>query len=95
MPEWVRRVEVPRRGKGGTVTHAVGGAQVCVALAQFNCVTPHAWTARADDADKPDRLVFDLDPPDEDPARTSASIRDGRARAGRAAARAGPRPRSR
>ena len=46
VPDWVRRVEVPRRGKGGTVTHAVGGAQVCVALAQFNCVTPHAWTAR-------------------------------------------------
>ena len=67
VPDWVRTVAVPRRGKkGGTVTHAVGGAQVCVALAQFNCVTPHAWTARADDVDQPDRLVFDLDPPDED-----------------------------
>ena len=77
VPDWVRRVAVPRRGKGGTVTHAVGGAQVCVALAQFNCVTPHVWTARADDVDKPDRLVFDLDPPDEDAGAHFDVIRKG------------------
>ena len=77
VPDWVRRVDVPRRGKGGTVCHAVGGAQVCVALAQFNCVTPHAWTARADRPDQPDRLVFDLDPPDEDASAHFAIIRSG------------------
>ena len=77
VPEWVPRVAVPRRGKGGTVTHAVGGAQVCVALAQFNCVTPHVWTARADGPDRPDRLVFDLDPPDEDAGAHFAVIRKG------------------
>ena len=64
-PDWVRRVEVPRR-RGGTVTHAVGGeAATLVWLANQNCITPHAWTARADKPDQPDRLVFDLDPPDE------------------------------
>ena len=77
VPDWVRRVAVPRRGKGGTVTHAVGGAHVCVALAQFNCVTPHAWTARADRPDHPDRLVFDLDPPDDDAVAHFAVIRAG------------------
>ena len=64
-PEWVRRVEVPRR-RGGTVTHAVGGeAATLVWLANQNCITPHTWTARADKPDLPDRLVFDFDPPDE------------------------------
>jgi bifunctional non-homologous end joining protein LigD len=64
-PEWVRRVEVPRR-RGGNVTHAVGGeAATLVWLANQNCVTPHAWTSRADRPDHPDRLVFDLDPPDD------------------------------
>jgi bifunctional non-homologous end joining protein LigD len=77
VPDWVRRVEVPRRGKGGTVTHAVGGAQVIVALAQFNCVTPHCWTGRADRPGVPDRLVFDLDPPDEDERTHFAAIRAG------------------
>ena len=65
-PEWVRRVEVPRR-RGGSVCHAVGGeAATLVWLANQNCITPHAWTSRADRPDRPDRLVFDLDPPDAD-----------------------------
>jgi bifunctional non-homologous end joining protein LigD len=33
-------------------------------LANQNCVTPHVWTARRDRLDRPDRMVFDLDPPD-------------------------------
>ena len=64
-PEWVRRIEVPRR-KGGTVVHAVGGdAATLVWLANQNCITPHAWASRADKPSTPDRIVFDLDPPDE------------------------------
>jgi bifunctional non-homologous end joining protein LigD len=64
-PEWVRRVTVPRR-RGGNVVHAVGGeAATLVWLANQNCITPHMWTARADRPDQPDRLVFDLDPPDD------------------------------
>jgi bifunctional non-homologous end joining protein LigD len=64
-PDWVRRVTVPRR-RGGDVTHAVGGeAATLVWLANQNCVTPHAWTARADRPDHPDRLVFDFDPADD------------------------------
>jgi bifunctional non-homologous end joining protein LigD len=63
-PEWVRRAEVARRGgRGGTVCHAVGGeAATLVWLANQNCITPHAWTSRADRPDRPDRIVFDLDP---------------------------------
>jgi bifunctional non-homologous end joining protein LigD len=65
-PEWVRRVDVPRRGRGGSVAHAVGGeTATLVWLANQNCITPHSWTARADRPDHPDRLVFDFDPPDE------------------------------
>jgi bifunctional non-homologous end joining protein LigD len=76
-PEWVRRVSVGRR-KGGAVCHAVGGeAATLVWLANQNCITPHAWTSRADRPDHPDRLVFDLDPPDDgdghlEPIRTGA-----------------------
>jgi bifunctional non-homologous end joining protein LigD len=65
-PEWVRRVEVARR-RGGTVCHAVGGeTATMVWLANQNCITPHVWASRADRPDRPDRLVFDLDPPDDD-----------------------------
>ena len=64
-PDWVRRVTVSRR-RGGDITHAVGGeAATLVWLANQNCITPHAWTARADRPDHPDRIVFDFDPPDD------------------------------
>ena len=53
-----------RAGAGGTVVHAVGGeTATLVWLANQNCITPHAWTSRADRPDRPDRLIFDLDPP--------------------------------
>jgi bifunctional non-homologous end joining protein LigD len=65
-PEWVRRVEVPRR-RGGSVQHVVGGEPATLVwLANQNCITPHVWTSRADRPDHPDRLVFDFDPPDAD-----------------------------
>jgi bifunctional non-homologous end joining protein LigD len=64
-PEWVRRVTVARR-RGGDVVHAVGGeAATLVWLANQNCITPHAWTARCDRPDHPDRIVFDFDPADD------------------------------
>src|SRR3954465_6243906 len=64
-PEWVRRVTVSRR-KGGEITKVVGGeAATLVWLANQNCITPHNWTPPCDRPDKPDRIVFDFDPPDD------------------------------
>lgn len=61
FPDWIRRAEVPK--EGGTVTHAVcDDAATLVYLAGQACVTPHRWLSRADRPDRPDRLVFDLDP---------------------------------
>jgi bifunctional non-homologous end joining protein LigD len=59
-------VEVPRR-RGGNVTHAmIQDARTLRWLANQNCVTPHVWQSRADKLDRPDRIVFDLDPATED-----------------------------
>lgn len=65
-PDWVKRCEVPRR-KGGEITHGmINDADTLRWLAQQNCITPHIWNARCDKRDKPDRVVFDLDPTGED-----------------------------
>jgi bifunctional non-homologous end joining protein LigD len=65
-PDWVARCEVPRR-KGGTIFHGmINDADTLRWLAQQNCVTPHIWNARCDLRDKPDRIVFDLDPTADD-----------------------------
>lgn len=48
-----------------------------VALVQYGVLELHIWGARADDVDKPDRVVFDLDPaPDVEWAALMATARD-------------------
>ena len=60
-PPWIRRVQVPK--EGGTVTHVlVDDPATLVWIANQNCITPHVWLSRADRIDRPDRLVFDIDP---------------------------------
>jgi bifunctional non-homologous end joining protein LigD len=64
-PEWVARVEVPRR-RGGNVVHAMANDAATLRwLANQNCITPHVWQSRADRLDRPDSIVFDLDPASE------------------------------
>ena len=61
-PEWVARVETPRR-RGGSIEHVLAqDAATLRWLANQNCITPHVWTARRDKLDRPDLIVFDLDP---------------------------------
>jgi bifunctional non-homologous end joining protein LigD len=61
-PDWVARVETPRR-KGGSIEHVLcQDADTLRWLANQNCITPHVWSARRDRLDRPDRVVFDFDP---------------------------------
>jgi bifunctional non-homologous end joining protein LigD len=63
-PDWVATVEVPKRN--GVVHHVLANDRETLQwLAQQGCVTPHVFTERADRLDRPDRLVVDLDPSQE------------------------------
>jgi bifunctional non-homologous end joining protein LigD len=63
-PDWLPRVETPRR-RGGSISHVLANdADALRWLANQNCITPHVWSARRDRLDHPDRLIFDLDPPE-------------------------------
>lgn len=74
FPDWVARAEVPRRG-GGTVEHPVcDDARTLAYLANLGVVTLHTWTSRARHLERPDRVVFDLDPPDD--GGEVAAVRD-------------------
>ncbi|OBH49084.1 ATP-dependent DNA ligase [Mycobacterium mantenii] len=65
LPEWMGRVQVTK--EGGTVVHAVAERREALRwLANQNAITLHAWQSRREHLDKPDRLVFDLDPSDSD-----------------------------
>ncbi len=74
FPGWIRRVEV--RKKGGTVEHVLArDAGTLVYLANQACITLHPWLSRKDALDRPDRLIFDLDPSDGDPAQVLQAAR--------------------
>jgi bifunctional non-homologous end joining protein LigD len=64
-PPWVKRVRVAK--KGGSLWHVLANdAATLVWLANQNCITPHVWLSRADRLERPDRMIFDLDPPSGD-----------------------------
>jgi bifunctional non-homologous end joining protein LigD len=64
FPDFIGRVTLAK--EGGTTTYAVVENPAALAyLAQQGCITPHAWPSRADRPDRPDRINFDVDPPDD------------------------------
>jgi bifunctional non-homologous end joining protein LigD len=67
FPSWIKRVRVPT--ESGPAEHVVAGdVATLVYLADQACITLHPWLSRADRLDRPDRLIFDLDPGDGKPA---------------------------
>lgn len=79
FPGWTARARLPRES-GGEVEHAMANnAAILVWLANQGCITLHAWTARTTNPRHPDRMVFDLDPSDDDfgaVCRAARTLRD-------------------
>lgn len=65
FPNWIRRVRLPK--EGGHVDHAIADdAAALVYLAGQGTITFHVPLSKASKPKTPDRLVFDLDPSDDD-----------------------------
>ena len=66
FPQWISRVTVDLH-RGGTITHAViNNAATLVYLANYNMITAHVWLSRVKSPERPDLVIFDLDPADDD-----------------------------
>jgi bifunctional non-homologous end joining protein LigD len=77
FPDWIRRAELPK--EGGTVVHVIADdLATLVYLADQGAITPHLALSRLDAPDRPDRLVIDLDPSDDDFAKVQAAARAAR-----------------
>jgi bifunctional non-homologous end joining protein LigD len=77
-PDWLERVEVPKRG-GRVLYPVLHDTRGLLWLANQNCITPHVWTSRVPDLDRPDLCVFDLDPSRDEPEilrRAVLAVRD-------------------
>jgi bifunctional non-homologous end joining protein LigD len=77
-PEWIKTVKVKK--VGGTLRQIVCEDEATLAyIANQACITPHIWLSRVDRPDRPDQMIFDLDPSQEDfePVRDTAySLRE-------------------
>ncbi len=64
FPDWIKTAKLKK--EDGTVSQVVANdAATLVYLANQGCITPHLSLFRIDDMAHPDRLIFDLDPPDQ------------------------------
>lgn len=75
FPEWIRRVSILVEEEGQEQEQITcEDAATLIYLANQTCITPHVWLSRAGRLDHPDKLIFDLDPPDGDfePVRRTA-----------------------
>jgi bifunctional non-homologous end joining protein LigD len=84
FPDWVGSVRVETKD-GAQDQVVVESWRALVYLAGQACLTPHTWLARSPDLatgeglDKPDQMVFDLDPSTDDLAlvrRAARAVRD-------------------
>lgn len=80
FPDWITRVPVTVGEDDGEQPEVVCDSEATlVYLVDQGMVTPHVWLSQADKLHRPDKMIFDLDPPDSDfePVRLAAeSLQD-------------------
>ena len=65
FPDWIDKVKVPKREGGSFNAPVINSSAGLVYLANQAVVTLHTYLARADDLEHPDKMVYDLDPPED------------------------------
>lgn len=73
FPDWIGSVTVPKLEGGSFTAPVVDSAAALVYLTDQAVVTPHLYLSRTGDLNRPDRMVFDLDPPEK--AQGSGAVR--------------------
>ncbi len=64
MPGWIPTAPLPARSRGGELVNypLVNDALALAWFVDFGCVDLHVWPSRADLPERPDYVLFDLDP---------------------------------
>jgi bifunctional non-homologous end joining protein LigD len=66
MPEWIPRAPFPastRDGEKKVIDYALVNDELALLwMANMGCIDLHTWASRADRPDRPDWVMFDLDP---------------------------------
>ncbi len=64
FPDWISITKVKLRDGGSEEMVQCNDEITLLYLANQAVITPHIWLSTDDDLEKPDRLIFDLDPPE-------------------------------
>ncbi len=66
MPEWIRRAPFPastREGEKKIIDYALVDDELALLwMVNMGCIDMHAWSSRVDKPERPDWVMFDLDP---------------------------------
>ncbi len=65
FPSWVDKVEVKKKDDGN-ITHVVcNNRETLIFMANLACITIHIWLSKTVNIECPDKMIFDLDPPED------------------------------
>jgi bifunctional non-homologous end joining protein LigD len=64
LPDWIAVSPQPAKSRGGALVRypLVEDELALIWMVEFGCIDLHVWTSRADLPDRPDVVLFDLDP---------------------------------
>lgn len=61
-PDWIERIAVEKQNKEIIEYVNCKDIATLIYLINQNCITPHTWLSKLPDLNKPDKIIFDLDP---------------------------------
>lgn len=64
FPDWIERINFPKKEGGSFNAPVIDSRAALVYLANQAVLTMHLYLSRADDLEHPDKMVYDLDPPE-------------------------------
>ncbi len=66
FPSWIDKVEIKGREDNKTNYPLCNDLDSLIYLVNQGTITFHTWLSSTHDLDKPDKIIFDLDPPEDD-----------------------------
>ncbi len=66
FPSWIKTKKIKKKEGGNYNAVICNDTATLVYLANLASITPHIWLSKKDSLDKPNKIIFDLDPPKND-----------------------------
>jgi len=63
FPKWIKTANIKRKAADKIKMVVCNDLETLIYLANLACITPHIWLSKVHSLNKPDKLIFDLDPP--------------------------------